>query len=110
MGPAPDRIGHGQVWWADLDKVRPVVVITRQSVADLLSRVLVAPVTTTVRGIPTEVSLGAAEGLAPDCVANLDNIQLISRKSLLKMAGRVQERRWPEFCHAMARVMSCPRR
>jgi len=57
-------IGHGDVWWADLDKVRPVVVLTRRRVAARLSRVLVAPVTTTVRGLATEVLLGQDEGLA----------------------------------------------
>ena len=49
-------LGHGDVWWADLDKVRPVVVLTRRRVASRLTRVLIAPVTTTVRGISTEVS------------------------------------------------------
>ncbi|MGI8684818.1 MAG: type II toxin-antitoxin system PemK/MazF family toxin, partial [Acidimicrobiales bacterium] len=50
------------MWWADLDKVRPVVVLTRQRVASRLARVLVAPITTTVRGLATEVPLGSTEG------------------------------------------------
>ncbi|MGH9005173.1 MAG: type II toxin-antitoxin system PemK/MazF family toxin, partial [Acidimicrobiia bacterium] len=57
-------LGHGQVWWADLDKVRPVVVLTRSRVASRLTRVLVAPITTTVRGLATEVALGPPEGVA----------------------------------------------
>ena len=99
-------IGHGDVWWADLDKVRPVVLLTRRRVAPLLTRVLVAPVTTRVRGIATEVALGSSEGLKP-CVANLDNVQLIPVNALLRRAGVVAQHRWPEFCRAMASVMGC---
>jgi len=101
-------LGHGQVWWADLDKVRPVVVLTRARVAPLLRRVLVAPVTTTVRGLSTEVGLGAQEGVRDRCVANLDNVQLVPVDALLRQAGHVDTGRWPEFCRAMAAVMACP--
>lgn len=100
-------LGHGQVWWADLDKIRPVVVMTRARVAPLLRRVLVAPVTSTVRGIVTEVALGSEEGVHAGSVANLDNIQLIPVECLLREAGRVPAIRWPEFCSAMASVMAC---
>jgi mRNA interferase MazF len=68
---------------------------------------LVAPVTTTVRSLPTEVELGTAEGLEERCVANLDNIQLIAVDTLLRQAGRVGPNRWPEFCSAMSKVMAC---
>lgn len=100
-------LGHGQVWWADLDKIRPVVVITRARVAPLLRRVLVAPVTSTVRGIVTEVAIGSEEGVRAGSVANLDNIQLIPVECLLREAGRVPAIRWSEFCSAMASVMAC---
>lgn len=100
-------LGHGDVWWADLDKVRPVVVLTRRRVASRLTRVIVAPVTTTVRGLATEVSLGEAEGLEPGCVANLDNIQLVPATCLLRRAGLVAPHRWGEFCTAMGKVMGC---
>lgn len=100
-------LGHGQVWWADLDKVRPVVVITRERVAPILRRVLVAPVTTTTRGIATEVALGGAEGVRDGSVANLDNVQLVPVDRLLRRAGVVDRERWPEFCAAMSAVMAC---
>ncbi|CAN5594859.1 type II toxin-antitoxin system toxin endoribonuclease MazF3 [soil metagenome] len=99
-------LGHGQVWWADLDKVRPVVVLTRERVAPLLTRVVVAPVTTTVRDLATEVPLGEAEGLA-DSVASLDNVQLVPVDRLLRRAGIVAPNRWPEFCAAMHALMAC---
>lgn len=100
-------LGHGQVWWADLDKVRPVVILTRARIAPRLHRVLVAPVTTTVRGIATEVPLGSAEGVRDGSVANLDNIQLVPVACLLRAAGRVPTEAWPRFCSAMAAVMAC---
>jgi len=104
-------IGHGQVWWADLagEKVRPVVVLTRSRVAPLLRRVLVAPVTSTVRDIASEVRIGVAEGVKAGSVANLDNAQLLEVDALLGQAGAVSSERWSEFCEAMAHVMACRR-
>jgi mRNA interferase MazF len=102
-----DGLAHGQVWWADLDKVRPVVVLTRARVASMLHRVVVAPITTTVRAIPTEVPMGEVEGVRAGSVANLDNVQLVPVDRLLAVAGRVADDRWSEFCAAMAKVMAC---
>lgn len=101
------RLGHGQVWWADLDKVRPVVVLTRARVAPRLTRVLVAPVTSTVRDIPQEVPLGQTEGVADGSVANLDNTQLLAVDRLLAPAGTVATERWFEFCEAMRATIGC---
>ena len=98
---------HAQVWWADLDTVRPVVILTRARIAPRLSRVLVAPVTTTVRGIPTEVVMGDDEGVRPGSVANLDNVHLLSVDRLVARAGAVPPERWHEFCTAMQKVMHC---
>ena len=104
------QVGHGQIWWADLDdKIRPVVVLTRSNVADRLHNLLVAPVTSTIRGIPTEVSLGPSNGVRTGSVANLDNTQLIARDRLLERLGSVAMDDWPIFCTAMQRVMGCPR-
>lgn len=100
-------LGHGQVWWADLDKVRPVVILTRARIAPRLARVLVAPVTTTMRGLATEVPLGVREGLADGSVASLDNAQQLGVDRLLRQAGAVPADRWGEFCAAAGSVMSC---
>jgi len=102
-----EHLGHAQVWWADLDKVRPVVVLTRSRVAPRLHRVLVAPITTVVRGLPTEVPLGPGEGVRDGSVANLDNIQLVPVDRLLRRAGVITHARWSEFCVAMRKVMAC---
>lgn len=100
-------LGHGQVWWADLDEVRPVVVLTRARIAPRLRRVLIAPVTTIVRGMPPEVSLGKDEGVKPGSVANLDNVHLLPVEQLVALAGVIDPDRWPEFCAAMRKVMDC---
>jgi mRNA interferase MazF len=94
-------LGHGQVWWADLDddKIRPVVVLTRAVVAPRLRRVVVAPITSTVRGIATEVPVGADEGVRAGSVANLDNVQLLAVDRLLRQVGTVATGRWPLTHH-----------
>ena len=53
------------------------------------------------------VPLGSAEGVQDGCVANLDNVQLLSTSRLLRRAGRVDVSRWAEFCRAVARMMAC---
>ncbi len=103
------RLRQGEVWWAHLDKVRPVVILTRDGVVDLLSEVLVAPVTSVSRGIPTEVWLGDEEGLAPGSIANLDHVRALSVRRLRDRAGQLSPDRWPEVCDAMAHAIGCGR-
>lgn len=82
---------RGDVWLADVpgDKRRPVVVLTRDSVLPRLTTILVAPVTSQVRHIPTEVPLGPTHGLSRDSVANFDNILPLPRRSLARRLGRL---------------------
>lgn len=100
-------LGQGQIWWADLDKIRPVLILTRATVAPRLTRVVVAPITTVVRKIPTEVELGRPEGVTDGSVANFDNLQLIPVSTLLKRAGRLAVNRWSECCAAVSYMMAC---
>lgn len=102
-------LGHGEIWWADIpgDKIRPVVILTRARVAARLHTVVVAPVTSVARSIPTEVGLGAPEGVRDGSVANLDNTMLLHRSSLGRKCGNVDPTRWPEFCRAMRKMMAC---
>lgn len=78
------------MWLADVpgDKRRPVVVLTRDSVLPHLAAILVAPVTTRIREIPTEVRLGPAHGLSRPCVANFDNIAPLPKRTLVHRLGR----------------------
>ena len=104
MLPAPRR---GDVWLATLDKVRPVVVLTRDPFGGILHSVIVAPVTTTIRGVATEVVLGPDDGLRVRSVASLDNVQLASRKRLVRRVGRVTAPSMTAICRALARATGC---
>jgi len=81
---------RGEVWWADLPTPagrRPVVLLSRNEAYAVRELVTVAPVTTRVRRIPTEVPLGPAEGLPKSCVVNLDTITTIPRRTLTQPIG-----------------------
>jgi mRNA interferase MazF len=92
-------VRRGEIRWYRFtrpDKKRPVLVLTRDSALDFLDEVMVAPVTSTVRDIPTEVQLGAADGLPRDCAVNLDHVQTVSKARLGAVvatlgAGRLTE-------------------
>ena len=73
---------RGEVRWyrfAKPDKRRPVVILTRDSILEYLGEVTVAPVTTTIRGIPSEVLVGEPDGLSRPSAVNLDHMQTVSR-------------------------------
>ncbi len=72
---------------ARLDKTRPVVVLTRELVRPLLRTVTVAPITTTVRGLSTEVAVGPANGLDHRAVVSCDNVQTILADDLGEQVG-----------------------
>lgn len=72
---------------ASLDKTRPVVVLTREQVRPHMSRVTVAPITTTIRGLSTEVPVGRANGLAGDSVVSCDNIVTVPTSTLGRQLG-----------------------
>lgn len=72
---------------AQLDKARPVLVLTREIVRPHLRRVTVAPITSTVRGLSTEVPLGRANGLDHDCAVSCDNLQTVPAESLGRRIG-----------------------
>ena len=76
---------RGEVWWAELDQPagrRPVLLISRNEAYIVRSIVKVAPVTTRIRNIPTEVPLGTADGMSRNCVVNLDTITTIPKDCL----------------------------
>lgn len=106
MAPA---IHRGDVWWADVpgDKRRPVLVLTRERFIPRLHSVLVAPITTTVRGIPTEVSLGPGDGLPRPCAANFDNVFTLGKGALVQRAGRLTGDRLGEVCTAYRFAADC---
>jgi len=74
---------------AQLDKARPVLVLTREIVRPYLSRVTVAPITSTIRGLSTEVAVGLANGLDRESVVSFDNILTIPVESLGRQVGHL---------------------
>jgi mRNA interferase MazF len=79
------RLRRGEVRWYKFhrpDKKRPVVVLTRDSALDFLGEVTVAPVTSTIRDIPSEVLLTTADGMGRDCAVNLDHVQTVPKGNI----------------------------
>lgn len=101
------NVRRGEVWLADLDKARPVIVLTRDPLGRLLHSVIVAPVTSTIRGLSTEVPLGHKDGLRQRSVANLDNVQLLARDRFRKRVGRVQPATMSALCTALSVAIDC---
>ncbi len=102
------RPRQGDVWWAEAeDKRRPVLIVTRSDAIHVLNRVVVAPVTRTVRGIPTEIALGPDEGLPAECVASFDNVQPISRHLLTERVGSLAVEGRAEVCRALDALADC---
>jgi mRNA interferase MazF len=98
---------RGEIWWAEAeDKRRPVLVVTRTEAVAVLTGIVVAPVTRTVRHIPTEVLLGEDEGLKVECAASFDNIQRIRRSALTERIGSLGLRN-PEICSSMRALADC---
>ena len=98
---------RGEVWLAEVDKTRPVIVLTRSPMGRYLKAVLVAPVTSTVRGVSTEVPVGPADGIRVDSVANLDNTQLLPRSRLVRRVGRATPDTMARLCEALAIAVDC---
>jgi mRNA interferase MazF len=98
---------RGDVWLAQLDKVRPLIVLTRDPLAGLLNAVIVAPVTSTVRGLSTEVAVGREDGVRHASVATLDNVQLIARSRFIRRVGRATPATIASICAALAIATGC---
>lgn len=100
---------RGDVWFADVpgDKPRPVLVLTRDPLGGILHSVVCAPITSTVRGLSTEVALGPEAGLVRDSVANFDNTFLLRRTRLVSHLGRASERTMQDACIALAVATGC---
>jgi mRNA interferase MazF len=78
-------MNRGEVRWYRFktpDKKRPVLILTRDSVIKYLGEITVAPITSTIRDIPSEVYLGKEDGMAKDCAINFDHIQTVSKARL----------------------------
>ena len=89
------------------DKQRPVVVLTRDSAIGYLSTVTVAPITSTIRGVPSEVLLEAEDGMKGRCAVNLHNAVTVSQRRLGKRLARLGPQRMSEVCSALRFSLGC---
>lgn len=106
-------VNRGEIWlhtFRSPDKRRPVLVISRQSVIPLIRTVMVAPITTTAHGVPSEVEVGVDEGLKASSVVNLDHVQTVEQGSLRHYVGSLNSRKMDEVCQALARATGCSAR
>jgi mRNA interferase MazF len=104
------RITRGQIWqfaFSRPDKRRPVLVLTRTEVIDLLHTVMVAPITSAIRGAPSEVPVGIEEGLKQDCAINLDHVQTVQKANLKHFVGTVGSLKMNAVCRALAIATGC---
>jgi mRNA interferase MazF len=103
------RTRRGEVWFAEVpgDKKRPVLVLTRDPLGGLLHSVVCAPITSTIRELTTEVTLGSEAGLLQDSVANFDNTFLLDRSYLIRRLGRATPDDLERACRAVAIATGC---
>jgi mRNA interferase MazF len=80
-------VNRGEIWWAIVDKRRPVLLLSRQEAYELRAMVIAAPATTTVRGFSLEVRVGKREGLPRECVVNCDWLVTLPKADLVERAG-----------------------
>ncbi|MDP9245485.1 MAG: type II toxin-antitoxin system PemK/MazF family toxin [Chloroflexota bacterium] len=92
---------RGEVWLAQMDKLRPVVIASRNDLNGVRARATVAMVTTTVRGIPSEVALDHRDGFPKACVINCDDLATIDKARLRERRGSLSTARIAEFDEAL---------
>lgn len=91
---------RGEVRWYKFprpDRQRPVVILTRDSALEFLGEVTVAPITSTIRDIPSEVLLTKADGMPRDCAVNLDHVQTVSKGKIGSLITTLSQRKMLEL-------------
>lgn len=104
------RLTRGEIWlhtFKSPDKRRPVVVLSRPGAISLLRTVLVAPVTSTIRGAPSEVLVGIEEGLKHPSAVNLDHVHTVEQSQLEHFVGSLGSEKIAAVCRALAIATGC---
>jgi mRNA interferase MazF len=101
-------VNRGEVWWA-YDEVggRPYLVLTRDAVIPLLTRVVAVPLTRTARGIPSELPLGPDDGLPEPCVATFDNVTSMPKRRFRERICTLPPTRMRDVCRALRIAVDC---
>jgi len=112
-GSVAARIARGDVrlyQFAPPDKNRRAVVLTRDSAIAYLSTVTVAPITSTIRGVPSEVVLNEEDGMKAPCTVNLHNAVTVSQQRLGRRVAQLSSTRMQEICAALRFSLGCDSR
>ena len=102
----PER---GDIWWGEIAGVgrRPFLVMTRSAAITVLHSVLAAPISRTVRGIPTELPLGPEDGMPIECAASFDNLRVVPKANLVERLCALEFTRMEEACAALRIAVDC---
>jgi mRNA interferase MazF len=102
-------VSRGEVWWVELPDAgrRPACVVTRDAAIPVLTTVLVAPATRTVRGMPTEVALGRDDGMPTDCALSLDSVTAVPKALLTERIVTLPDAKLTELCGALRAATGC---
>jgi mRNA interferase MazF len=102
-------VARGEVWWYEPpdETARPYLVLTRDEGIPLLHQVLAVPATRTIRGIPTEVELDAADGMPVHCALSFDNVRVVRKAHLTRRQTTLSPERLRAACDALTFAAGC---
>jgi mRNA interferase MazF len=102
-------VNRGEVWWLEHPDAgrRPACVVTREAAIPVLDSVTIAPVTRTVRDIPTEVALTREDGMPADCALSLDNMTTVPKALLTERITVLADSKMQELCRALRAATGC---
>jgi mRNA interferase MazF len=104
------RIERGEIrlyHFSAPDKTRPVVILTRGSSIGYLARLTIAPITSAIRGVPSEVVLGPDDGMKQPCAVNLHNVMTVPKADIGRRVTQLDPERLREICRALAFALGC---
>ena len=100
---------RGDVWWGEIEDLgrRPFLIMARPSAVPVLNGVVAAPVTRTVRNIPSELRLGPGDGMPTECAAGFDNLRVVPKSLLVDRICTLGPDRLAEACQALRTAVAC---
>ena len=100
---------RGELWWGEIPELgrRPYLVMTRTAAIAVLNTVVVAPLTRTVRNIPTELPLGPSDGLPSDCAATFDGLRVVPKANLSDRIAVLDDMQMVAACTALRNAVAC---
>lgn len=101
---------RGEIWMVRFgrpDKRRPTLILSRPAAIELLDTVIVAPIMSTIHGVPSEVVLDVSHGLKRPSAVNLDHVQTVYKSGLRKYVGHLDEETMGRVCRALAIATGC---